>query len=141
MTYRVSNAKEVVDPYDWLPGHGESSLIFTSEASNLTIEITYDREIDGGGSSIAKRELRFFGVCSFYKSAFPGAAGLIDVVYDTKWTIGSLIEFGHSEVADAWSAHFFTRLGLKHYLMQFTSENVQIHVVAESYVLGDEALA
>jgi hypothetical protein len=137
MTLHVSAAKEVMNPYEWLPSYGESEVNFHSDRSDVIVEIVY--RSDTGDAERVRRKLRFFGVCDFCTSAFPGAAGFTDVSYDTKWAIGSLIEFEKSDVAFAWSAHFSNGISAKHYLMQFVSENVQFQVVATGYALSEES--
>lgn len=134
--FRVGAPKEVLDPYEWLPGHGENAVAIHSEGMNVTLDISYESDEDKNAKF--HREINFSGVCAFYKSNFPGASGLIDVSYESKWTIGSLIEFDHSEVADAWNEHFSGRMNIKHYLIQFASENIQVHVMGESFVLKNE---
>lgn len=135
MMFRVSLGREVLNPYEWLPAYGESGVNFYSDGSDVILEIGYESD---EGEEKLKREIRFNGVCAFYKSAFPGASGLINISYEGKWPIGSLIEFEQSDVASAWSEHYPGRSNIKHYLMQFTSENIQFHIVATGYVLGGE---
>lgn len=133
---RVSDPKEVFDPYAWLPGHGENAVSFRLDGLDVVVDIAY--EPSDGGASLVKRELRFVGVSSFYWSAFPGAAGLLNVLYDAKWQIGSLIEFERSDVADAWGKHAAGSPDARHFLMQFMSENKQLHAIARDYLLSDE---
>jgi hypothetical protein len=134
--FSVGSPKEVLDPYEWLPGHGENSVSICSERMSLTLDVTYESDDDAGIK--LKREIIFSGVCAFYKSSFPGASALIDVTYEGEWTIGSLVEFEFSEVADAWDEHFSGRLNIKHYLIQFLSENIQVHILGEGFELKDE---
>jgi hypothetical protein len=134
MKFFVSSAKEVMDPYEWLPGFGENEVKVYSQGSSLSIEVKYESDDD----HLCKRIISFSGVCSFYKSLFPGAAGLINISYDCKWKVGSLIEFQYSDVANAWSSYLDNRSKIKHYLIQFTEENEQIHIIASSYCLSDE---
>jgi len=139
MKFHVSAAKQVLNPKEWLPSYGESSANFRSEGSDVVVSILYEAEKDG--VVLVKRELRFVGVCSFCKSAFPGPAVPSVTAYDGTGLpafLGSLIQFEHSDVADAWSAHFANRPKVKHYIMQFLSENVEIEVFAAGYELSEE---
>jgi hypothetical protein len=137
VSYLVAEAKEVLNPYEWLPSYGESGIRFWSEDSDVVLEITYDGDEEGDSPLRLKRHLRFVGVCALYKSSFPSPAGLVDIKYDSKWLIGSLVEFRRSEVADAWMSNFANQYELKHYLIQFTSENLQFHAIAKSYMLSE----
>lgn len=137
--FQVSAAKEVVDPYEWLPSHGESKISFRSDGTDIVVDIAY--EPDNGDPEFVKRELRFGGVRAFYWCAFPGAAGLLNVSYATTWKIGSLIEFERSDVADAWDKQAPGLPPARHFLIQFTSENRQLHAIAESYSLSGELMA
>jgi hypothetical protein len=142
MKVRVSAAKQVLNPKEWLPSYGESSVTFRSEDTDVVVSILYETEKDG--VTLVKRELRFVGVCSFCKTAFPGPAIPSAIAYDGTGLaaiLGSLIQFERSDVADAWSAHFANRPNIKHYVMQFLSENVEIEVLASGYSLGDETRA
>ena len=137
--FRVGVPKEVLDPYEWLPGYGENSVLICSDGMSLTLDISY--ESDDDANIKLKREILFSGVCAFYKSNFPGARGLIDATYEGKWTIGSLVEFESSEVADAWNKHFSGSMNIKHYLIQFASENIQVHILGDGFELKDERQA
>lgn len=142
MTFRVSGAKQVLNPKEWLPSYGESGVTFRSEGGDVVVSILYEAKRDG--IALVKRELRFVGICSFCKIASPGPAIPSVITYDgagLSVILGSLIEFERSDVADAWSAHFASRPKVKHYVMQFLSENVEIEVLASGYSLGEEARA
>ena len=139
MTFHVSGAVRVLNPYDWLPSSGESDLEFRSEGLNVIIDIFMPP--NSGSSTRHKRELRFFGVSSFRKESFPGPVVPTGVSFDNvdiSGLLGSLIEFERSDVADAWSAHFQGRHHIRHYVMHFLSEQVSIGVFATGYELGDE---
>jgi hypothetical protein len=139
MTFRATSPCTVLDPYEWLPGSGESGVRFLSEGSDIVLQIRYDKATDEEKEVIAKRDLRFSHTCAFYQSSFPGAPGLIDISHNNeKFELGSLIEFQDSEVARNWEAHFSNRFKFRHYLIIFMSENLLFHVVAESFSLGPE---
>ena len=141
MRYQASAAKQILDPREWLPSYGESSIKFRSENLMVTVEIYYETERDG--IATAKRELRFFDVCFFSKTAFPGPNIPSAIVYDGTGMakmMGSLIQFEHSDVAVAWATHFGNQRNVKHYVMQFMSENVEIEVFCTGYELSEEIL-
>lgn len=135
----VSAAKEMFDPYAWLPGHGESAVSFRLDDADVVVTIVY--ESSDNPADLVKRELRFVGVSAFYWSDFPGAPGLLNVAYDAKWQIGSLVEFERSDVADAWGRHSPGSPRARHFLIQFTSENKQLNAIARDYSLSDELAA
>ena len=142
MTFFASAAKRVLDPREWLPSYGESGIKFRSDGLDVVVEILY--ESDGGDAALVKRELRFIDVCSFYKSAFPGPALPNSISYDGAGIapiLGSLIQFEKSSVADAWRSHFSGNREVKHFVMQFLAENVEIEVFAAGYLISEELSA
>jgi hypothetical protein len=140
MTLHVSGAKQVLNPYDWLPPAGESGVRISSEGLDVVIEIFLSTKNNRDAARL-KRELRFFGVCSFRKDSFPGPVIPTSVSFDDvdiSEMFGSLIEFEHSDVADAWTAHFNNRRRIRHYLIHFLSEQVTVGIFAAGYELGEE---
>jgi hypothetical protein len=123
---------EVLNPYDWLPGHGENTVEIYTENGDLCVLIPYDGEQDE-----LKKELLFKHAVAFYKSAFPGAIdGCIDfqgAVCDV--SLSSLVEFPDSEAARAWSQHFGGQYNIKHYMIAFLSGNILLVVFAEGFIL------
>lgn len=137
MKFHVSNAKKVLDPYDWLPASGETGVEFRSDGTDVILEISFPKDT----GITAKREIRFTAVSSFRRESFPGPsmptpavtfdkAGLSD-------TLGFLIEFENSDVANAWTSHYGNRQRVRHYVMNFLSENLSIQVLATGFELGE----
>jgi hypothetical protein len=121
---------EVLDPYQWMPGHGENSVeISTKNGEGLTVVVTYDRE-DGGEE---KKEIKFTKVAYFSLGAFPGS--VVKAEYNKNTPLGSLIEFLDSKDARAWIEHYKNYANsdrvVKHYSWIFTSENIVLEVFAE----------
>jgi len=125
----------VMDPYDWLPGHGENGVAVHSHRQDWAVEIEYE---DASQKGLWKRELRFNGVCCFYQASFPGPR-MLDIDHDATADakLGSLWEFPDSEAAIAWRKHFRNTRAIKHYGIWFMSENLVIQVFAESFTLGE----
>lgn len=127
----------VLDPYNWLPGYGESGVRVRSEGLTWIVEIVYD---DRSGTRLLKRELRFSGVCSFWMAAYPGASMLameFECSENAPGELGALLEYPDSEAALAWKRHFEGLFAVKHYAMRFLSENRQMHVFARDVVLTE----
>jgi hypothetical protein len=138
MTFHVSGARREFNPYDWLPTTGEDGLEFRSEGMDVVVEIFF--QPDGGGKR-QKRELRFFNVSSFRKESFHGPSIPTGVSFEDNGVhemLGSLVQFEHSDVADAWTASLEGRRHVKHYVMNFLSEQVYIGAFSTGYELGQE---
>src|SRR5580704_5217269 len=120
----------VINPYDWLPGYGESGVVVRSQGLEWIIDIMYD---DSEQVELLKRELRFHGVCCFYQASFPGPS-LMKVDSETGDTLGTLVEYAESEAARAWKVHFGNTRIIKHYGIWFLAENLVIQVFAERFV-------
>jgi hypothetical protein len=125
----------VVDPYDWLPGYGETGITVHSQGVDWVVEIEYD---DPSQNGLWKRDLRFNSVCCFYRASFPGPR-VLDIDYDptADTKLGSLCEFPDSEAALAWREHFGKTRMVKHYGIWFMSENLSIQVFAEGFALSE----
>src|SRR5215471_11391861 len=116
MYLKAGRPRTVLDPYEWLPGYGESGVqIRTEKGSCWTVEITYD---DESRSKLWKRNLRFSGVCSFYQASFPGVNTLA-LHLEASEDLGSLVEYPESEAALEWRKHFQNLFAIKHYLIYF----------------------
>jgi hypothetical protein len=123
----------VLNPYDWLPGHGENSIAVRSKGLDWVVEIEYD---DRARNVLCKRELSFRGVCCFYQASFPGPSLLV-IDCEAKDTLGPLVEYPESAAALAWREHFGNRRPIKHYAIWFMSENLVIQVFAEGFALTE----
>jgi hypothetical protein len=64
----AGNAIEVLDPYEWLPGYGESKVSLATSGLELSVRI----EFDGAGGGTESRVLIFESTCSHTWSSFPG---------------------------------------------------------------------
>ena len=65
----------IVDPYEWMPGYGESSVSFHSSGGDIVLEVTYD-EADTDtkqGAGTLMRTMTFRHASYFIKALFPGA--------------------------------------------------------------------
>jgi hypothetical protein len=122
---------EVLNPYDWLPGHGENTVEIHTQRGDLSVLIPYDSE-----QGELKKELLFRQTFAFYKSAFPGVSCLDfrSSIRDDV-SMGSLVEYPDSEAARAWTHHFGGRFSVKHYRIVFMSENILLVVFATDFIL------
>jgi hypothetical protein len=124
---------EVLNPYDWLPGHGENTVEIRTQSGDLSVLIPYDSE-----QGELKKELLFRQAFAFYKSAFPGVSCLnLQTSVRDEVAVGSLVEYPDSEAARAWSQHFGGRFNVKHYRIAFMSENILLVVFATNFILKD----
>lgn len=122
---------EVLNPYDWLPGHGENAVEIHTQNGDLSVLISYD-----GEHGELKKELLFKQAFAFYKSAFPGVSFLdLQSSHRDEVPMGSLVEHPDSEAARAWSQHFGGRFNVKHYRIAFLSENILLVVFATDFTL------
>lgn len=123
---------EVLNPYDWLPGHGENAVEIHTQSGDLSVLIPYD-----GEQGELKKELLFRQAFAFYKSAFPGVSCLdLQSSLRDEVSMGSLVEYPDSEAARAWSQHFGGRFNVKHYRIAFLSENILLVVFATDFILN-----
>lgn len=122
---------EVLNPYDWLPGHGENTVEIHTQGGDLSVLIPYD-----GEQGELKKELLFKQAFAFYKSAFPGVSCLdLQSALRDEVPMGSLVEYPDSEAARAWSQHFGGKFNVKHYRIAFLSENILLVVFATDFIL------
>lgn len=125
----------VLDPYDWLPGHGENSIELHTQGADLSVIIPYD-----GECGELKKELFFRHAVAFYNAACPGPSMLrLHCSVRCDASMSSLVEYPDSEAAKAWRDHFQGLFWVKHYSIFFMSENVALVVFAEDVVLRDVA--
>lgn len=126
-----------MDPYDWLPGYGESRLECYTAGVQLHVLVCYDDLT--GGKSLLKRILTFLKVSTFeYGSAYGPRKSIIEYEIDRSTGVrdGQLIEFEKSDVAAAWTKfHNGTRF-TKHFEIYFAGEEKYLRVFAESWSLS-----
>lgn len=124
---------EVLDPYEWLPGHGENAVKIRTEGTDLIATVVYD--CDAG---IRERELRFTSVCSFCSQVFPGPSMLeVEGGQVALLLRGLLVEYPDSEAAMAWSKHFGEPRIVRHYSIVFLAENLLLVVLAGNALLNE----
>lgn len=145
---KVGNPKLILDPYDWLPSDGESSISFRSNLDDVIIEIVYENkitalDIDNEDVLLSKRELTFKRVAYFIKGKIPGTNFF---EYDEKslnFVIGTLTEFLYSEFAKN-SMEIYYRVSnhaapdMRHFSIQFMSANINFDILAEEVYLSEE---
>ncbi|NWB51308.1 hypothetical protein [Pseudomonas gingeri] len=143
----ISKPELVLNPYEWLPGYGESKVSFHSEGPNVLLDIEYEKEVlDDYGNEIVlslKREIVFKCARAFIKVPFPESAIFEFEGESSGFRLGELTEFTQSEWVSnslsAWclkSSH--TPPKVRHFSIQFMSENIAFHILAEEVLLSDE---
>lgn len=143
----IGKPRSIFNPYEWLPGYGESGVYFHSRGLDVFLEVVYEREApDGDGHeaiSTLTREIRFGRVHSFIKLPFPGRAPFEFDAGSGEFKVGELTEFIQSEWVTsslaAWrSLWSHAPPSIRHFSIQFMAENVAFHVLAEDVALLDE---
>lgn len=143
----IGAPRSILNPYEWLPGYGESTVSFRSEGMDVVLEIAYEREAPDDerdeAITMLAREIRFSSVRSLIKLPFPGSTLFAFDAGSGRYTLGELTEFTQSDwVASslaAWkSISSHTPPSLRHFSIQFMSENVAFHVLAEDVVMLEE---
>ncbi|QYD71071.1 hypothetical protein KZJ38_18435 [Paraburkholderia edwinii] len=128
---KIGRSLEILDPYEWLPGYGESGVKIRTEGTELVVTVAYD-----GETGLCERELRFTSVCSFYVQVFPGPSMLgIDKGDAAPILQGALVEYPDSEAAIAWAQHFGGSRVVRHYSIAFLSENLLLIAFAGGVTL------
>jgi len=144
---KISKPKLVLNPYEWLPGYGESRVSFRSEGVDVLLEIEYEREVlDSHGDEVVlilKREISFKSVHGFMKTPFPGNSLFEFEGESSEFGLGELTEFTQSEWTQnslsAWrSKSSHTPPAIRHFSIQFMSENLDFHILAEEVSLLEE---
>ncbi len=78
---KIGQPKLILNPYEWLPGYGESKLSFRSIGADVILDIEYERDVSGvEGADIVqnlKREIAFVSVRAFMRVPFPKKWGQI----------------------------------------------------------------
>lgn len=128
---KAGHPVEVHNPYEWLPGHGESDIALSAKDGDLAVTISYDSP-----SGVAQKELLFKSVCAFYRASSPGV-NLLNIEHHgaSDVPIGSLVEYVESEAAVAWAEHFQGRRTVKHYSIRFQSENSRLEIFAGDFFI------
>lgn len=146
---KIGQPKLILNPYEWLPGYGESKVSFRSIGADVILDIEYERDVSGvEGADIVqnlKREIAFVSVGAFMRVPFPGKMFFDFHGDSSRFGLGELTEFMCSEwvtssVEARGSVSAGTSSEVKHFSIQFLSENVAFHVLAETVSLSDEQL-
>jgi hypothetical protein len=144
---KIGHVKALLDPYEWLPGYGESRVSLRSDGADAILEVEYEKERPPGSKreapQLCRREIAFQSAAYFFKFPFPGADPFKIEGTAVKIALGSLTELVDSdfvkECRRVWrevSGH--EAPPFRHFYIQFLSENVGFHVVAENFRLSDE---
>lgn len=129
-TVSAGSPKVVLDLYEWLPAHGETTVSFRCDGLELVVEVSYDDE-SSGATALNKRAVRFTGVCAFYVVASPGV-DLMRVKYSNMTVSGAVVEYTNSEAARMWQERLDHRQRpIRHYQVFFLAENRRLEVFAE----------
>ncbi|MCP1604872.1 hypothetical protein [Pseudomonas citronellolis] len=147
---RVGQPKLILNPYDWLPGYGESKISFRSDGVDVILDVQYERDaLDIDGSDIVqilRREIVFKCVQTFIRTPFPDSS-FFEFYGDSRgFRLGELTEFMDSELVvsnlERWRlVPGEGLLEVRHFSIQFLSENIAFHILAKDVVLSDERLA
>lgn len=145
---KISQPRLILDPYEWLPGYGESRVSFHSVGSDVVLSIEYENEVLVNNEEVVlalRREVAFKSVRCFIREPFPGGAIFEFDGDPSELRLGKLTEFIDSELVrdnlKAWrsvSSHEPPRL--RHFSIQFLSENLTFHVLAVDVFLSSELL-
>ncbi|MFC4423195.1 hypothetical protein [Cupriavidus pampae] len=128
MSFWVGRGVEVMNPYEWLPPYGETSVELRTEGTDLIVAIAYDCDV-----GMCVRELRFNSVCWFHSQVFPGPSMLGIGEDDVELLLrGALIEYPDSEAAMAWRKYFEYSRDIRHYSIGFMATNIKLTVLAVS---------
>lgn len=133
----VRKPRLLLDPYEWLPPHGESGVTYSSDGLNVTLTITYENN----NGQPAARTLVFRQVCAFYHALFPGPS-LLAMEYeegDNSVPVSSLVEFLESPQAQQWTHHLeYLESTVRHFRICFLAENMRFDILALAYELTEE---
>jgi len=148
MTARGKSVEEVMDPYDWLPGYGESSVGIRTSGSDLVVDIEYE-ELSEGRVSLW-RSLVFRWSVYFVQSSLPAPVDLSNGGREGrsdedprsadryKVPVSSLVVIDQSELADSWSRQLRQSKGyFQHFRIVFSFENILLEVVAHGFELSE----
>lgn len=145
---KIGQPRAIFNPYDWLPGYGESKVSFHSVGADVVLDIEYEREepgVNGEALLRLRREIIFKWTSNFIKVPFPGMDIFEFDGASEGFSLGSLTEFIESEMLEN-NLTFRASLSsgrlpkLRHFNIQFLSENIAFHVLSEDVVLSGEIL-
>jgi hypothetical protein len=152
----------IFDPYEWMPGYGESGVSFhSSPGYDLVLEVTYD-EPDSEtreGVGLLRRQMTFRHAAYVIRAPFPGvdplhpeSANVIGLRSSVKAgatlpderlaEIGSLIEIEDSDFLEGCKQVYGRISGhappaFRHFSINFLSENVRFQIIAVDVTLSE----
>ena len=129
--HKVNFPTVVFDPYEFLPPHGESAITSKFENNALNLRVTYDDEERNKEQSF---ELIFRNAIFHKIESFPGVDGM-KYNYEYGNEISSLLEFGFSDLKNAWEEHFKGVFKFSHFKIFFLNANKSVEIICESYSL------
>lgn len=131
---KIGRCVEIINPYEWLPGYGETNVNFLTKENDLFIVINYDSE----EGFVKSKSLIFKGIVDFRRSSFPGidTIGILYEPEDIKY-LDKLVVFPDSEIALAWTNHFSGISKIDHYRIFFLSTNLRFDIFARGVSLQD----
>lgn len=143
---KIGRPKLILNPYKWLPGYGESKVSFRSIGADVILDVEYERDVpDADTVQSLRRDIAFKSVRAFVRVPFPGSMFFEFNGDSSAFGLGELTEFMYSEWASpnmevCRSVSAGGSPGVRHFSIQFLSENVAFHVLAETVVLSEEQL-
>lgn len=143
---KISQPNLILDPYEWLPGYGESSVSFRSVGSDVILDIEYEKEVVVDREEVVlvvRREVLFKSVRCFIREPFPGGSIFEFEGDPSAFALGKLTEFKDSQWGSdnlkLWrSVSSHEPPNSRHFSIQFLSENLAFHVLALEVSLSDE---
>ncbi len=138
--------KLILDPYEWLPGYGESKVSFRSAGVDLIFDVDYEKEIFVNHEDVVlalRREITFTYARCFIREPFPGGSIFEFEGAQSEFALGKLTEFTYSE----WLRDSLKKWNImssqeppafRHFSIQFLSENITFDVLAVNVFLSDE---
>lgn len=135
-----------MDPYEWLPGYGESKVSFRSAGLDLILDVDYEKEVLINNEEVVlalRREITFNYVRCFIREPFPGGSIFEFDSTGGEFRTGQLTEFTHSEWLNdslrIWSIVSSQESPkFRHFSIQFLSENLSFDVLAVDVFLSAE---
>jgi hypothetical protein len=131
---KIANAKVVLNPYDWMPGHGESRVIIrTGDGQPLDIHVDVYFEIVLNGKRQENKKTILFECtyCHFFGVPYLDLTKF-DHGEDTgSRASGRLLEFEYSEPAMALQSRWPRGTHIRHYEIYFLAANQLLTVFAD----------
>ncbi|WP_148046936.1 hypothetical protein [Pseudomonas poae] len=126
---KLSNPKQLLDLDQLLPGGGENRFEIFYSGTTLNLDIFYDAEDPSLGE--IKKSIRFLKVTCFFKQPFPGYSFFSCKEDSDISTLGSLVEYGHSDMIAMRQGKELSSDD-KHYRLFLHSVGAALYVIANS---------